>query len=103
MAKNKAIFSTLNECNTKQIFGVDDKSLSVLGYITIQLNGGHFDDILCVTSLSYNHFSLYQISHLGEGKNIEFSPHQVVIKNLEDPKYILAARIVVDIAILYKY
>ena len=29
--KDKAIFSTLNECNTKQIFVGDDKSLSVVG------------------------------------------------------------------------
>jgi hypothetical protein len=31
MAKDKAIFSALNECNTKEIFVGDDKSLSVVG------------------------------------------------------------------------
>jgi hypothetical protein len=31
MAKDRAIFSTLNECNTKQIFVGDDRSLSVEG------------------------------------------------------------------------
>jgi flagellar biosynthesis component FlhA len=36
MAKDKAIFSTLNECNTKQIFVGDDRSLSVVGSGTIQ-------------------------------------------------------------------
>jgi hypothetical protein len=32
MAKDKAIFSALNECNTKQIFFGDDRSLSVVGF-----------------------------------------------------------------------
>ena len=31
MAKNQAIFSTMHECNTKQIFVSDDRSLSVVG------------------------------------------------------------------------
>jgi hypothetical protein len=31
MAKDKDIFSTLNECNTKKIFVGDDKYLSVVG------------------------------------------------------------------------
>jgi hypothetical protein len=35
MAKDKAIFSGLNECNTKQIFVGDDRSLSVVGSGTI--------------------------------------------------------------------
>jgi hypothetical protein len=45
------IFSTLNECNTKQIFVGDDRSLSVIGSGTIQLDDGHFNDVLCVPSI----------------------------------------------------
>ena len=37
MAKDKAKFSTLNECNTKKIFFGDDRSLSVEGSGTIQV------------------------------------------------------------------
>jgi hypothetical protein len=68
MAKDKAIFSTLNECNTKQIFVGDDRSLSVVGSRIIQLDDGHFNDVLCVPSLSCNLLSVYQITHSGEGK-----------------------------------
>ena len=32
MAKDKSIFSALNECNNKQIFVGDDRSLSVVGF-----------------------------------------------------------------------
>ena len=38
MAKEKAIFSTLNECNTKKIFVGDDSSLSVVGSGTVQVD-----------------------------------------------------------------
>jgi hypothetical protein len=103
MAKDKAIFSTLNECNTKEIFVGDDISLSVVGSGTIQVENGHFNDVLCVPYISCNLLSVYQVTHSGEGKTIEFSPHQVVIKNLKDPKHVLATVIVDDITRLYKF
>jgi hypothetical protein len=88
MAKDKARFSFLNECNTKQIFVVDDISLSVVGSGTVQVYNGHFYDVLCVLSLSYILLSMYQITHSCEGKIIDFSPHQVVIKDLKDLKHV---------------
>jgi hypothetical protein len=103
MAKDKAIFSALNECNTKKIFVGDDRSLSVVGSGTIQVDNGHFNDVLCVPSLSCNLLLVYQINHLGEGKTIEFSPHQVVIKDIKDPKHVLATGIADDITRLYKF
>jgi hypothetical protein len=103
MAKDKATFSTLNECNTKKIFVGDDRSLSVIESGTVQVDNGHFNDVLCVPSLSCNLLSVYQITHSGEGKIVEFSPHQVVIKDLKDPKHVLATRIVDDMTRLYKF
>jgi hypothetical protein len=58
MAKDKAIFSALSECNTKQIFVGDDKSLSVVGSGIVQVDNGHFNDVLCVPSLSCNLVSI---------------------------------------------
>jgi hypothetical protein len=46
---------------------------------------------------------VYQITHLGKGKTIEFSPHKVVLKDLKDPKNVLTTRIVDDITRLYKF
>jgi hypothetical protein len=66
----------------KKIFVGDDRSLSVVGSRTVQVDNDHFNDILCVLSLSCNLLSVYQITHSGEGKNVEFSPHQVVIKDM---------------------
>jgi hypothetical protein len=103
MAKDKDIFSSLNECNTKKIFVGDDRSLSFVGSGIVQVDNGHFNDVLCVPSISCNLVSIYQITHSGEGKTVEFSPHQVVIKDLKYPKHVLATRIVDDITRLYKF
>jgi hypothetical protein len=103
MAKDKAIFSALNECNTKKIFVGDDRSLSVVGSGTVQVDNGHFNDVLCVPSLYCNLLSVYQITHSDEGKTVEFSPHQVVIKDLKYPKHVLATGIADDITRLYKF
>ena len=64
MDKDQAIFSTMHECNTKQIFIGDDKYLSVVGSETIPIDNGHFSDVLCVQIISFNLLSLYQITHL---------------------------------------
>jgi hypothetical protein len=103
MAKDRAIFSTLNESNTNQIFVGDDRALSVEGSGTIQVENGHFNDVLCVPSLSCNLLLEYQITHSSEGKTVEFSPHQFVIKDLKYPKHVLETRIVDDITKLYKF
>jgi hypothetical protein len=103
MDKDKAIFSPLNKCNTKKIFVGDDRSLSVVGFGIVQVDNGHFNDVLCVPNISNNLLSVYQIIHLGEAKTVEFSPHQVVIKDLKYPKHVLATRITDDITRLYKF
>jgi hypothetical protein len=104
MAKDKTIFSSLNECNTKKIFVGNDRSLSVVGFGTVQVDNGHFNDVLCVPSISCILLSVYQITHSGEGKTVEFSPHQVVIKDLKYPKHVLATGIADDITRLcWKY
>jgi hypothetical protein len=99
MAKDKAIFFALNECNTKKIFFGDDRSLSVVGSRTIQVYNGHFNDVLCVPNLSCNLLSVYQITHSHEGKTVEFSPHQVVIEDLKVPKHVLAT--ILDLRMLF--
>jgi hypothetical protein len=103
MAKNKDIFYALNECNTKKIFIGDDRSLSVVGSGIVQVDNGNFNDVLCVASPSCNLLSVYQITHSGEGKTVESSSHQVVIKDLKDPKHVLTTIIVDDITRLYKF
>jgi hypothetical protein len=46
---------------------------------------------------------IYCIKNIVEGKTIEFSPHQVVINDLKDPRHVLTIGIVDDITKLYKF
>ena len=103
IAKKKAMFSSLNDCNTKNIYVGDDGSLSVVGTGIVHIDNGQFSDVLCVPTLSCNLLFVYQITHLGGGKIVEFSPHDVVIKDLRDPGQILATGIADDSTRLYKF
>ena len=46
---------------------------------------------------------MYQITKSSEDKTVEFSPYQIVIKDLKYPKHVLATGIVDDITRLYKF
>jgi hypothetical protein len=102
-AKDKSIFVSLKKCITKKIYVGDDRSLSVVGCRTIQVDNGHFNDVLCVPSISCNLLSVYQITHSSEDKTTEFSAHQVVIKDIKYPQHVIATGIVNDTTRLYKF
>ena len=45
----------------------------VYGKGSIDIDDGTFHDVLYVTSLSSNLFSIYQITYSGTGKTVEFA------------------------------
>ena len=49
------------------------------------------------------YYGIVQLTHSNEVKIVEFSPHQVVIKDLKEPKHVLVTRILDDITNLYKF
>ena len=97
------MFSTLNYCNTKNFYVGDDRSLNVIGFGIIHLDNGKFKDVLYVPTLSCNILWVYQITHSGEGKIIKFTPQQIVIRDLKDPRHVLTTKIIDDITKLYKF
>ena len=103
MAKDKSIFYTMHECNTKKIFVGDDRSLSVVRFGIVPVENGNFSDVLCVPKNFCNLLSVYQVTHSGEGKTTTFTPHQVVIKDFKNLQNVLATRTVDDITRLYKF
>ena len=103
MGKDKVVFLTLDDCNTKNIFVGDDRSLSVEGSGTIHLKNGQIKDVLGVPDLSCNLLPVYQITHLGEGKSVLFTPHQVKNMDLKYPQRIVATGSVDDITRSYKF
>ena len=103
MSKDQTIFSTMHECNTKQIFIGDNISLCVVGSGAVPLDNGHFSDVLCVPRISCKLLSVYQITHSSEGKPVMFTPHQVVINDFKDIMHVMANGIVDNITKLYKF
>ena len=93
----------MHECNTKQIFFGDDRSLSVIEFKTDPVENVHFSDLLCVPRISCNLLSVYQITHSGESKTVMFTPHHVVIQDFKYPQHVLATIIVDDFITLYKF
>ena len=61
------------------------------------------NDILHIRTLSYNILPVSETPHIVKHKIVEFSPHQVVIKDLKDSTHVLATRVVDDITNLYKF
>lgn len=60
----------------------NDSSLLVCGKGSIGIEDGRFNDVLCVPSLSRNILSIYQITHNGSRKTVEFTPDYVIVWDL---------------------
>jgi hypothetical protein len=73
------------------LFGCGSLGLVSVGRAnpSTRVHNDHFNNVLCVPSIYCNLLSVYHITHSCEGKKIEFSPHQVLIKDLKDPKHVL--------------
>jgi hypothetical protein len=50
----------------------------------VELQHGSFENILHVPKLSMNIVSIYQITHSGITKRVEFTPHYVTIYDMHD-------------------
>ena len=56
-----------------------------------------------VIGISYIILSLYQITHFGDRKSVEFSPHHIEIKDPKNPKNVKSSRDVCDFSRLYEF
>ena len=97
------MFSSLNNCDPKNIYVGDDRSLSVTRFGIVHLNNGQFKDVLFVPKLTYNLLSVYQITHSVGCTSVLFTPHQDLICDLKYLEHVLAIGSVSDITRLYKF
>ena len=77
------MFSSFEPCNSPHILMGNNTYMKVSGKGSIDMGEGTFNDVLCVPSLSTNLLSIYQITHGGQGKIVEFTPDRVYIRDLE--------------------
>ena len=102
--KNTAkLLTSLAPCATTQISIGNSSQLSILVSGIVALVGGSLQDVLYVPDISMNLLSIYQIFHSSSGKTIEFSPHDVVIRDLHDPEMIVATRSADYASCLYRF
>ena len=73
-----------------------------VGKGSIDVDDGTFHDVLCVLSLSSNLLSIYQITHIGTGKTIEFEQDSVHIRDSEIGN-IIAIGIIDHVSCLYSF
>lgn len=90
MTHSPQLVTSLAHSNTLQIAVSDSVQLSVLGSGFVPLTGGCFQDVLLVLDILMNLLSVYRIFHSSSSKIVEFSPHDVVIRELHDPDLIVA-------------
>lgn len=60
----------------------DGTPAEVHGRGSVDVGEGTFQDVLCVPSLSTNLLYVYQITHTGSSKRVEFTPNTVVISEM---------------------
>jgi len=84
------LVTTLAPNHTTHIEVGDSTQLLVKGSSIVSLDGGCLHDVLFVPKILTNLLSIYHIFDSGSGKTVEFSPHDVVIRNLHDLDVVLA-------------
>ena len=82
MTSSKDMFSSFDSCSSPPILMANNTSLAVCGKGSIDIEGGAFNDVLCVPTLSRNILSIYQITHSGTRKSVEFTPDSIIVRDL---------------------
>jgi hypothetical protein len=84
MASSDRFFSYLESCSRPLIFMGDDYIVEVFSRGRFDLDNGLFQNVLHSQNISVNLLSIYQITHSGLGKKVEFTPDSVIIFYLSD-------------------
>ena len=93
MASSKEELASLEPCIMPSILMGDDTPVEVCGRGFVDVGDDTFHDVLCVPSLSSNLLSIYQITHTGLGKQVEFTPDSVEIHELHNDSIIVVGRV----------
>jgi hypothetical protein len=82
MATSKDEFSSIEEITRSPIYLGDATPTKVCGEGIVDLEGGCFTNVIHVPSLSANILSIYQITHFGSRRKVEFTPDSAVITDI---------------------
>jgi hypothetical protein len=71
----------------------DDTPVEVIGQGRVELPHRSFENVLHVPKLSMNLLFVYQITHSGTGKRVEFTPDSVTISDMHDNSMIVVGEV----------
>jgi hypothetical protein len=74
MEATKYVLSSLKTCTGPPILMGDDSPVEVSGQGRVDLENGSFENVLHILKLSVNLLFVYQITHTGTRKRVEFTP-----------------------------
>jgi hypothetical protein len=93
MKTKKDILSLVIACIGPPILVEDDSPVKVTRKGRVELDHGSFENILHVPQLFVNLLSVYQITHSGSGKKVEFTPDSVSMFNMQDNSKIVVREV----------
>ena len=93
MGSSKGDFSSLKQSHVLHIFVGNDTKIEVEGKGHVEMENGEFKDVLYIPNLSSNLLSIYQITHLGDGKKVEFLPDLVMVHSLKDDSLVAVGKV----------
>jgi hypothetical protein len=79
MAATKNVLYSIFSCTSPPILMGDDTPVEVIGQGRVELPHGSFENVLHIPKLSMNLLSIYQITHFGTRKRMEFTPDFVTM------------------------
>jgi hypothetical protein len=71
----------------------DDTSIEVIGKGRVDIQHGIFENLLHVPKLSVSLLSVYQFTHFGTRKRVEFTPNYVAIYGMDDNSKIVIGEV----------
>ena len=77
--KRNVFYNIIHDYTSLNIFVSDGSTLEVIGSRIIHLMNGKINIVLYVHCLSANMLLIFQITHLDDGKSIDFWPCGVLI------------------------
>ncbi|KAH9320593.1 hypothetical protein KI387_015232 [Taxus chinensis] len=92
MGSSQVQFSSTKPCSMSSITLGDDTSVAVARSGSVEVNGGTFNNVLSVPTLSTNLLSVYQITHIGKGVRVEFNLDSIIIRELHNDTTVAEGR-----------
>ncbi|KAH9291033.1 hypothetical protein KI387_044162 [Taxus chinensis] len=93
MATTKDTLSSLKPYSGSPILIGDGSSVEATGIGRMEVGIGIFENVLHIPKLSVNLLSVYQMTHTGTGKRVEFTPDSVSIYDMQDNSKIVVGKV----------